>query len=98
MILALGLVLIFPDGFFRTWGWLSGPLAWMGCATVVALRLSLPKFPTLMGAAVAGLPSLLAVAIGLHWAGALVGVVIFAMWCGTLPSRRPQRPRRRPVV
>lgn len=95
VILALTLALIFPDGFFRTWGWLSGPLAWMVCATVVAWRLTLPRFATLMGAAVAGLPSLLAVAIGLHWAGALIGVIVFAVWCGTLHPRRPRHTHRR---
>lgn len=95
IILALTLALVFPDGFFRTWGWLTGPLAWIGCAALVSLRLALPTFPTLMGAAVAGLPSLLAVAIGLHWIGALVGVIVFALWCGTLHPRRPRHTHRR---
>jgi len=44
---------------------------------------------TLLGAVLAGLPSLLAVIVGLHWLGALVAVVLFALWCGRLePERR----------
>lgn len=96
MVLALVLALLFSRDFFEQWGWITGPVAWLGCAALVARRLALPYFPTLMGAAVAGLPSLLAVALGLHWLGPAIGAVVFAVWCGTLTPNRPrQRPRSR---
>jgi hypothetical protein len=39
-------------------------------------------------AILAGLPSLLAVIFGLHWLGALLAIVLFALWCGRLEPRR----------
>ena len=55
----LGLAL--PHGFFEDWGWLVGPAAWLTCAALTALMLRLPTGPTLLGAALAGIPSALAV-------------------------------------
>jgi hypothetical protein len=46
--------------------------------------LRLPLVPTLTGAVLAGLPSLVAVIFALHWAGAVLAVGIFALWCARL--------------
>jgi hypothetical protein len=81
----LGLAL--SEGFFEDWGWLVGPLAWLACATLTALVLKLPVRPTLLGALLAGIPSVLAVLLGAHWLGAAVAVVLFALWCAALPGR-----------
>jgi len=89
--LALGLAL--PHSFFEDWGWLTGPGTWIACALFTATALRLPLAMTLLGAVLAGLPSLLAVLVGLHWLGALVAIVLFALWCGRLePARRAPRP------
>jgi len=80
---ALGLAL--PHAFFEDWGWITGPLSWMLCAAFTARVLYLPLPETLIGAVLAGLPSLLAVLIGLHWAGAILAVALFAVWCARLP-------------
>jgi hypothetical protein len=80
-ILSIALALALPHSFFEDYGWLSGPLAWLLCAAFTARVLHLPIAPTLLGAVLAGLPSLLFVAIGLHWAGAIVAVACFAAWC-----------------
>jgi hypothetical protein len=80
--LALGLAL--PHSFFEDWGWIAGPGSWMLCAAFTARMLALPLGPTLLGAVLAGLPSLLAVLVGLHWAGALLAIALFALWCGRL--------------
>jgi hypothetical protein len=81
----LGLAL--PDGSFKDWGWLVGPAAWLVCAALTALMLRLPTGPTLLGAMLAGIPSALAVVAGVHWLGAAVAVVLFAIWCSRLPSQ-----------
>jgi hypothetical protein len=83
--IALGLAL--PHDFFVDWGWLVGPAAWMLCAAFTARVLRLPLVPTLTGAALAGLPSLLAVVLGIHWAGAVLAVALFALWCARLRER-----------
>lgn len=83
---ALGLAL--PHAFFASWGWLAGPMAWALCALVTARAVGLPVGPVLVGAALAGVPSVLAVVVGLHWLGAVLAVVLFALWCGRLARYR----------
>ncbi len=84
---ALGLAL--PHDFFESWGWLAGPASWMVCAAITARVLRLPTGPTLLGAVLAGIPSALAVLVGLHWLGAAVAVVLFAAWCARMPRQDP---------
>ena len=74
--------------FFRSWGWLAGPGVWAVCALGVAAALRLPAGWTLLGAAVSGLPSLVAVLADVHWAGTPLALLLFGLWCGRLASRR----------
>ena len=83
------LAIALPRSFFEDWGWLSGPGAWALCALFTAHMLRLPPLLTLIGAALAGIPSLLAVIAGLHWLGALFAIGLFALWCGATAARRP---------
>lgn len=83
--LSLALGLILPHGFFESLGWLVGPAAWMGCAWLTARVVGLPAEPVLARAALAGIPSLLFVLLGLHWLGAAVAVAAFALLCARLP-------------
>jgi hypothetical protein len=62
-------------------------VAWAICALLTARFLSLPPGRVLVGAALAGIPSLLAVLIGVHWLGAAIAVAMFALWCGVLSPR-----------
>ncbi|HET7121115.1 MAG TPA: hypothetical protein VFI17_07685 [Solirubrobacterales bacterium] len=89
-VLSLALGLALPHSFFVDWGWLAGPAAWMLCAVFTARMLRLPLAPTLLGAALAGLPSLVAVLLDLHWAGAVLAVALFALWCARLRDGRPR--------
>jgi hypothetical protein len=84
-VLSVLLALIFSHGFFESWGWLVGPLTWMGCAWLTARVVGLPEPPVLIRAALSGIPSLLFVLLGLHWLGAAAAVTIFAVWCAYLP-------------
>lgn len=79
--LSVALAIALPHSFFEDWGWVAGPGAWMVCAVVTALALRLPVGLTLAGAALAGLPSLLAVVVGVHWLGAVAAIGLFAAWC-----------------
>jgi hypothetical protein len=91
--LAVILGLALPRSFFEDWGWLAGPGTWALCALAVAAIVRLPALPVLVGAAVAGIPSLVTVLLGAHWLGAPLAVALFALWCGRLGARRePVRP------
>jgi hypothetical protein len=87
LVTSVALALALPSSFFEDWGWLSGPSAWALCALLTAQVLGLPVLRTLLGAALAGIPSLLAVVAGLHWLGALFAIALFAIWCGVLAAR-----------
>lgn len=82
--LSIALALALPHDFFVDWGWIAGPAAWMLCAAFTARVLRLPLVPALTGAVLAGLPSLLAVVLGVHWIGAALAVALFALWCARL--------------
>ncbi len=87
-VLSIALAVALPHSFFEDWGWLAGPGAWIVCALVTARLVRLPIAGTLVGAALAGLPSILAVIVGVHWLGAVLAIALFALWCARLAHDR----------
>ena len=81
-VLSIALAIALPHSFFDDYGWIAGPAAWALCSLVTARVLGLPAGWTLLGAALAGLPSLIGVALGAHWLGAAIAIVQFGVWCG----------------
>jgi hypothetical protein len=47
----------------------------------------------LVGGVLAGLPSVVAVVMGVQWLGAAIAIVLFALWCARL-AREPGLPAR----
>jgi hypothetical protein len=90
-VLAVILAVALPRSFFVDWGWLAGPGTWALCALAVAAYVRLPVVPVLVGAALAGLPSLATVLVGQHWLGAPLAIALFALWCGRLAARDDDR-------
>jgi hypothetical protein len=86
-VLSIALAIALPKDFFVDWGWIAGPASWLLCAALTARVLALPLVPALTGAVLAGLPSILAVLVDLHWAGAVLAVGLFALWCARLPRQ-----------
>ena len=84
---SIALAVALPHDFFEDWGWISGPVVWLGCAALTARVLEIPLGPALLGAVLAGIPSAVAVLIGLHWLGVLVAVIVFAAWCARVGRR-----------
>ena len=87
-VIAVVLGAALDEAFFRTWGWLAGPGVWGACALLVARVLRLPVGWTLLGAALSGLPSVVAVLADVHWAGTPLALILFGLWCGRLAARR----------
>ncbi len=81
VVISLILGLLLPKSFFQSWGWLSGPVAWVLCAALTARVVGLDRNRTLLGAILAGLPAAVAVALGIHWLGVVLAVALFAVWC-----------------
>jgi hypothetical protein len=86
-VVAVVLGTTLDESFFRSWGWLAGPGVWALCALGVAAALRLPFGSTLVGAALSGLPSLLAVLVDVHWAGTPLALILFGLWCGWTAAR-----------
>ncbi len=80
-VLSIVLAAALGHRFFVDWGWLVGPGAWIACAAFTAATLRLTQRRALGGAALAGVPSVLAVLVGVHWLGAALAVLVFAVWC-----------------
>ena len=86
--LSLILAVTLPHSFFDDWGWLTGPVAWLGCAALTWPGPSISTCPAcLLGAVLAGIPSAIAVIAGVHWLGVAIAVAAFAAWCGWLAQR-----------
>ena len=90
-VLAVVLAVTLPHSFFEDWGWIAGPAAWAVCAALTARLLALPVASALVGAALAGIPALLAVVAGVHWLGTALAVGLFAAWCARI-ARNPELP------
>jgi hypothetical protein len=88
-VLSIILAILLPHSFFDTWGWVTGPVAWMLCAAFTARALDLPQGSTLLGALLAGIPSVICVLIGAHTVGEVIAIVLFAVWCARLPRQSP---------
>jgi hypothetical protein len=80
-VVAVVLAALLPKSFFESWGWLSGPVAWLLCAAFTASVLRLDVARTVLGAALAGIPSIVFVIVGIHWLGAVFAAVLFGFWC-----------------
>jgi hypothetical protein len=79
--LFLLLAVTVSHGFFADWGWLVGPLIWLGCAWITARVVGLVLPPTLLRAVAAGLLSAFFVLIGLHELGLVAAIGFFAYLC-----------------
>jgi hypothetical protein len=72
-------------GFFEDWGWLVGPLIWLGCALLTGRVLSLPADRVLMAGVLSGILSAIGVLVGIHSLGIVLAIVAFALLCGHIP-------------
>jgi hypothetical protein len=86
-VLFLLLAVTVSHGFFVDWGWLVGPLIWLGCAWITARVVGLVVPPTLLRAVGAGLVSAFFVLIGVHELGLIVAIGLFAYLCAREDAR-----------
>ena len=89
LLFVLLLALPLPDGFFRYYGPVTGPVAWIGCAVITARVLPLPTPLVLVCAFGSGaVAAILGLLVG-HAAGLVVAIIVFGLLCAALPVVRP---------
>ena len=92
------------DDFFEDWGWLVGPVVWLGCSLVTARILEIPLAYVLFSAVAGGVAGLIVMLVAGHLAGMVAALLVFAASCGQLRpaargrSGRGGRLRRRQVA
>ena len=77
----LGLAL--SEDFFEDWGWLVGPVAWLGCSLATARILSLPLGYVLFSALAGGVAGLVVMLATSHLPGIGAALLVFAASCGS---------------
>lgn len=83
-IFFLLLALPLPDGFFRDYGSIAGPTAWLVCSFVTGRLIRLPFRRALLAALGSGVVAGL-VGLGVHHtAGMVVGVLAFGILAGAM--------------
>jgi hypothetical protein len=80
------LVLALPHDFFDDFGFVVGPLAWIGCTLVTARVLSLPIPFALFAALAGGVAGTIVLVVANHWAGLVVMLLVFAASCAGFES------------
>ena len=82
VLFAVLVALPFPEDFFERWGWLTGPVAWFGCALLTARILGLPERLVLFSAAVGGAAGAIVFLLVGHGAGLAAALLVFGAACG----------------
>lgn len=73
----------FPEDFFRDYGFVTGPLAWILCSIGTARILSLPLGFVAFGALAGGVAGLVVLFAASHIAGMVAALLVFSASCGS---------------
>ncbi len=88
-LFAVLIALPLGDDFFEDYGWITGPVAWIGCAAVAARILSLPPALAVFASIAGGVAGAI---VGLaldHTVGVVVAVGVFAASCAGYETADP---------
>jgi hypothetical protein len=77
------LALPLPEDFFEDVGFVTGPLAWIGCSVATARILGLPLGFVAFGALAGGVAGLIVLLIAGHYPGMVAALLVFSASCGS---------------
>jgi hypothetical protein len=78
VLFAILIALPLGDDFFEDYGWITGPVAWLGCSVLTARVLVIPVGYVLFSAIAAGVCGTIVLLVASHWAGMVVALLVFA--------------------
>lgn len=82
------------DDFFKDYGWVTGPVAWIGCSLVTARVLSIPAGLVLFAALAGGVAGALVALVTSHTIGLMISLLVFAASCGGYDPERDEHDAR----
>ncbi len=82
VLFAVLVALPLPSNFFKDYGYVTGPLAWIICSVLTARILSLPAGLVLFAALAGGVAGGLVGLVAGHAPGMVVSLLVFAASCG----------------
>ena len=83
------LALTVPHGFFKDYGTVVGPLAWIGCSLATGLILKLPLARIALASLAGGVTAGVVGALAAHVLSLPVAIAVFAAVCAYGGGRRP---------
>jgi hypothetical protein len=92
-VFAILLALPLGHDFFEDYGWVTGPVAWLGCAAIAGRILSLPPSLVLFAALAGGVAGALVALVASHAVGLLVSIAVFGASCGGYEEAAEPGPR-----
>jgi len=90
--IVFGVLIALPlgDDFFKDYGWVTGPVAWIGCSLVTARVLSIPAGLVLFAALAGGVAGALVALVTSHTVGLVISLLVFAASCGGYDPERDE--------
>jgi hypothetical protein len=70
------------DDFFKDYGWVTGPVAWIACSVVTSRVISVPLGLVLFAALAGGVAGALVALVTSHTVGLVISLLVFAASCG----------------
>ena len=91
---ALLVALPLGDDFFKDYGWVTGPVAWIACSVVTARLISVPLGLVLFAALAGGVAGALVALVTSHTVGLVISLLVFAASCGGYDPERDEHDAR----
>ncbi len=90
-----GVLIALPlgDDFFKDYGWVTGPIAWIACSLVTGRVLSIPAGLVLFAALAGGVAGALVALVTSHTVGLVISLLVFAASCGGYDPELDERER-----
>ena len=83
VLFAILAALPLPEDFFREFGFITGPLAWILCSAGTARILSLPLGFVAFGALAGGVAGVIVLLVAGHLPGMVAALLVFSASCGS---------------
>jgi hypothetical protein len=77
------LAALFSRETFEDYGFVIGPIAWIGCSLLTARVMRLPLGYVAFAALAGGVAGVIVLLVASHWAGMAAALLVFAASCGS---------------